>query len=52
MTRAGLRPISRQTRAYFAAVDRVTGPTTIFDPSQNAGFQLTPRRRRGLIWDG
>jgi hypothetical protein len=40
MTRAGLRPITRQTRAYFAAVDRVNGPTAIFDPSQNAGFQL------------
>jgi hypothetical protein len=40
MTRAGLRPISRQTRAYFAPVDRVNGPTAIFDPSQNNGFQL------------
>jgi len=40
MTRAGLRPIARQTRAYFAPVDRVNGPTAIFDPSQNAGFQL------------
>ncbi len=40
MTRAGLRPIARQTRAYFAAVDRVNGPTAIFDPSQNSGFQL------------
>jgi len=40
MTRAGLRPISRQTRAYFAAVDRVNGPTAIFDPSKDSGFQL------------
>ncbi len=40
MTRAGLRPIARQTRAYFAPVDRVNGPTAIFDPSQNNGFQL------------
>ena len=40
MTRAGLRPISRQTRAYFAPVDRLTGPTAVFDPSQNIGFQL------------
>jgi hypothetical protein len=40
MTRAGLRPISRQTRAYFAPVDRVSGPTAIFDPSQNNGFEL------------
>jgi hypothetical protein len=40
MTRAGLRPISRQTRAYFAPVDRVNGPTAVFDPSHNNGFQL------------
>ncbi len=40
MTRAGLRPVARQTRAYFAAVDRVNGPTAIFDPSKDNGFQL------------
>jgi hypothetical protein len=40
MTRVGLRPISRQTRAYFAAVDRVNGPTAVFDPSKDSGFQL------------
>jgi len=40
MTRAGLRPISRQTRAYFAPVDRVNGPTAVFDPSKDHGFQL------------
>ena len=40
MTRTGLRPVARQTRAYFAPVDRVNGPTAIFDPSQNSGFQL------------
>jgi hypothetical protein len=40
MTRAGLRPIARQTRAYFAPVDRVTGAAAIFDPAQNSGFQL------------
>src|SRR5579859_7228893 len=40
VTRAGLRPIARQTRAYFAAVDRVNGPTTIFDPSKDGGFEL------------
>jgi len=40
MTRTGLRPVARQTRAYFAAVDPVNGPTAIFDPSQNSGFQL------------
>jgi hypothetical protein len=27
-------------RAYFAPVDRVNGPTAIFDPSQESGFQL------------
>jgi hypothetical protein len=40
MTRAGLRPIARQMRAYFAPVNRVTGATAIFDPSQNGSFQL------------
>jgi hypothetical protein len=40
MTRTGLRPIAREMRAYFAPVDRVNGPTAIFDPSQNSGFQL------------
>lgn len=40
MTRTGLRPITRQMRAYFAPVDRVSGATAIFDPSQNSGFQL------------
>ena len=40
MTRAGLRPIARQTRAYFAPVDRVNGPTAIFDPSKDNAFQL------------
>jgi hypothetical protein len=40
MTRVGLRPITRQTRAYFAPVDRVNGPTAIFDPSKDSGFQL------------
>ncbi len=40
MTRAGLRPVARQTRAYFAPVDRVNGPTATFDPSKDGGFQL------------
>jgi hypothetical protein len=40
MTRAGLRPVTRQTRAYFAAVDRVSGTPAIFDPSKDAGFEL------------
>lgn len=40
MTRAGLRPVARQTRAYFAAVDPESGPTAIFDPSKDGGFAL------------
>jgi hypothetical protein len=40
MTRTGLRPVARQTRAYFAPVDRVNGPTAIFDPSKDSGFDL------------
>jgi hypothetical protein len=40
VTRAGLRPIARQTRAYFAPVDRVNGPAAIFDPSKDSGFSL------------
>ncbi len=40
MTRAGLRPVARQMRAYFAPVDRVNGPRAVFDPSKNSGFQL------------
>ena len=40
MTRTGLRPVSRQTRAYFAPVDRANGPTAIFDPSKDGGFQV------------
>jgi hypothetical protein len=40
MTRAGLRPVARQVRAYFAPVDRVNGPTAVFDPSKDYAFQL------------
>jgi len=40
MTRAGLRPIARQMRAYFAPINRISGGTAIFDPSQNGEFQL------------
>jgi hypothetical protein len=40
VTRAGLRPVTRQTRAYFAPVDRVNGPTAVFDPSKDNGFEL------------
>ncbi len=52
MTRAGLRPITRQTRAYFAPVDRVNGPTAIFDPSKDSGFLLDapPRPWIDLGW--
>ena len=40
MTRAGLCPVRRQTRAYFAPVDRTSGTTTVFDPSKDGTFQL------------
>jgi len=40
MMRASMRPVTRQTRAYFAPVDRVNGTPTIFDPSKDGGFQL------------
>jgi hypothetical protein len=40
MTRAGMRPVARETRAYFAPVDRVSGTPAVFDPSQDAGFLL------------
>ena len=40
MTRTGMRPVARKTRAYFAPVERVSGTATIFDPSKNVGFQL------------
>jgi len=35
-----MRPVARQTRAYFAAVDRVNGPTAVFDPAMDCGFEL------------
>jgi len=38
--RAGLRPVTRQTRAYFAAVDRESGSPTVFDPSKDGRFLL------------
>jgi hypothetical protein len=40
VTRAGMRPVARQTRAYFAPLDRVNGTPTIFDPSKDGRFQL------------
>jgi len=40
MTREGMRPVGRRTRAYFAPVDRVSGTPTVFDPSKDGGFQL------------
>lgn len=40
MTRVGLLPVRRQTRAYFAPLDRRTGMAPVFDPSKDAGFQL------------
>jgi len=40
MTRAGMRPVARQIRAYFAPVDRASGTPTVFDPSKDGGFAL------------
>jgi len=40
MTRSGLRPVTRQTRAYFAPVDRVSNTTVVFDPSKDYEFPL------------
>jgi len=40
MTRAGMRPVTRTTRAYFAPVERGSGTPTVFDPSKDAGFLL------------
>jgi hypothetical protein len=40
MTRAGLQPVARRTRAYFAPVDRVSGSPAIFDPSKDGSFLL------------
>src|SRR3954451_5808009 len=40
MTRTGLRPVTRATRAYFAPLDRVNGAGAIFDPSKDTGFLL------------
>ncbi|HET9088266.1 MAG TPA: hypothetical protein VFN53_12150 [Acidobacteriaceae bacterium] len=33
-------PIGRRVRAYFAPVNRAAGTPVIFDPAQNAGFNL------------
>jgi hypothetical protein len=33
-------PIMRRIRAYFSPVNRIAGIPTIFDPSQNGGFNL------------
>jgi hypothetical protein len=38
--RAAMVPITRQMRAYFAPVDRLTETPTIFDPSVNGEFAL------------
>lgn len=40
MTRTGMRPVTRETRAYFAPVNRVSGNPVVFDPSKDAGFLL------------
>ena len=53
MTRAGLRPIARQTRAYFAPVNRSErGRRRFLIHRKTAGFSLMLHRLRGLIWDG
>jgi len=52
MTRAGLRPIARQTRAYFAPVDRVNGPTRFSILRKTAGFCWMLPWLPGLTWDG
>lgn len=37
---AGVAPVTRRVRAYFAPVNRVTGAATIFDAAQSGGFAL------------
>ncbi len=38
--RAGMLPVSRRVRAYFAPVERSTGSPTIFDPAKDGAFEL------------
>lgn len=38
--RAAMVPVTRQVRAYFAPVDRVSGSPTVFDPAESAEFAL------------
>jgi hypothetical protein len=38
--RAAMVPVTRQIRAYFAPMNRVTGAPSIFDPGKYAAFQL------------
>lgn len=38
--RAGMSPISREVRAYFAPVDRASGRPAVFDPAKHGGFGL------------
>jgi hypothetical protein len=37
---AGVAPVTRRVRAYFAPVNRAAGQATIFDPAGIAGFNL------------
>ena len=37
---AGVAPVTRRVRAYFAPVNRAAGQATIFDPSGIAGFNV------------
>ena len=38
--RAGMVPVARKLRAYFAPVDRVSGNPTVFDPAKHGAFIL------------
>jgi len=37
-TRQGLCPVTRRTRAYFAAINRASAMPAVFDPSKDGGF--------------
>jgi hypothetical protein len=49
---AGVAPVTRRVRAYFAPVNRAAGQATIFDASGIAGFNLNapPAPWRDLGW--
>lgn len=39
-TRAGMMPVARRLRTYFAPIDRVSGTPTVFDPAKHGAFPL------------